>query len=89
MGGIGGIRGAFWRLWAATIAIVVASVASAFLLGGCGGLSASSTCSDYLNADSSDQSAVLTQLAEQYHQPELVSPLGPPGVSPLCPILGC
>ncbi|HVA06792.1 MAG TPA: DUF929 family protein [Acidimicrobiales bacterium] len=41
-------------------------------------------CSDYLNASSSDRGAVLTQLAQEYRQPELVSPLGAPGVDYEC-----
>lgn len=73
-----------WKSLRSGACLLVAGLAAACLLAACGGLSASSTCRDYLNASASDQSAVLTQLAQQYNRPELVSPLGPPGVSYEC-----
>jgi hypothetical protein len=72
-----------WKRWArAAGTAVVAS--STLVLAGCGGLSASSTCTDYLNAASTDQSAVLSSLAVQYHQPELATILGTEEVSYTC-----
>jgi hypothetical protein len=67
-----------------TMGLLVAGALSTVLLAGCGGLSASSSCSDYLNASSSDQSAVLSSLAVQYHQPELATILGTEGVAYTC-----
>jgi hypothetical protein len=55
-------------------------------LAGCGGsgLSASSTCTDYLKADPNDQHKIVNELAGKYHKPDYTSPLGFPSVAYYC-----
>jgi len=49
-----------------------------------GGLSANSTCQDFLNAPQAAQQAIIENLAAQYHKPDYVTPLGEPDVSYFC-----
>jgi hypothetical protein len=55
-------------------------------LSACGGsgLSASSTCRDFLNASPSDQQSIIDQLASQYDKPDYTTPLGMPEVPYFC-----
>lgn len=48
------------------------------------GLSASSTCSQFMGASTQDQSTVVSQLATQYHKPDYATPLGEPDVPYFC-----
>jgi len=48
------------------------------------GLSASSTCKDFLGASASDQQQVVSQLAGQYDKPDFATPLGEPDVPYYC-----
>jgi hypothetical protein len=68
------------------LVVATAVVSSAALLAGCGGSgpSASSTCQDFMNASSSDQQAVVEQLAGRYDKPEYATPLGSPEVPFYC-----
>jgi hypothetical protein len=65
---------------------VIAAGLSALSIAACGGsgLSASSTCSDFMNASSSDQQAIIDQLAGQYNKPDYTTPLGEPEVPYYC-----
>jgi hypothetical protein len=49
-----------------------------------GGLSANSTCQEFLNASQADQQAIIQKLATQYDKPDYVTPLGEPEVSYYC-----
>lgn len=49
-----------------------------------GGLSANSTCQDFLNAPQDAQQAIIQSLAAQYHKPDYVTPLGEPEVPYFC-----
>lgn len=59
---------------------------SAPLVSGCGssGLSANSSCQDFLNAGPQDQDAAVSRLAGDLHAPDAVTPLGRPNVNYLC-----
>lgn len=67
-------------------AAIAAVSLSALSIAACGGsgLSASSTCSDFMNASSSDQQAVIDKLASQYDKPDYTTPLGAPEVPYYC-----
>jgi hypothetical protein len=56
------------------------------ILSGCGGsgLSASSSCQDFLSASTQDQDAAVSKLAGELHAPDAVTPLGRPNVNYLC-----
>lgn len=57
----------------------------AVLLAGCGGgLSASSTCRDFANAGSEEQSEIISKLSSQFDTPEVATPLGSPDVGYEC-----
>ena len=49
-----------------------------------GGLSASSTCKDFLSASAADQNQIVTELAGQYNKPDFATPLGEPDVPYYC-----
>jgi hypothetical protein len=54
-------------------------------LAGCsGGLSASSSCKDFLNASQTDQVQAIDKIAGQENAPDATTPLGMPNVSYLC-----
>ena len=69
-----------------TAVAVVALTSMGLVVSSCqgGGLTASSTCQDFLNASPSDQSQVVTQLAGHYDKPEYATPLGAPEVPYYC-----
>ncbi len=64
-------------------ALVLALVA---VLAGCGGsgLSASSSCSDFMEAAPEDQASTISKLSTQFDTPEIATPLGSPGISYTC-----
>lgn len=53
---------------------------------GCGGsgLTANSSCRDFMNAAPQDQDAAVSSLAGQLHAPSADTPLGRPNVNYLC-----
>lgn len=53
---------------------------------GCGGsgLTASSSCSDFMNASPEDQSEAISKLSSEFDTPETATPLGAPNVSYVC-----
>lgn len=56
-----------------------------FLLGcGGGGLSASSSCEDFLAASPEDQQQTISKLSSEFETPELTTPLGEPNVGYVC-----
>jgi hypothetical protein len=67
-------------------------LATILILGACslvmaacgGGLTANSTCTDYLNASSQDQNAAVDSIAGQLHASNAVTPLGRPNIDYLC-----
>jgi hypothetical protein len=56
------------------------------LISGCSGsgLSASSTCSQFMNASEQAQESVISQLAAKYEKPDYATPLGEPDVPYFC-----
>jgi hypothetical protein len=66
--------------------------AAMVVLGGCclimaacgGGLTANSSCTDYLNASSQDQNDAVESIAGQLHAGNAVTPLGRPNIDYLC-----
>jgi hypothetical protein len=58
---------------------------STLALSSCGaGLSASSTCSNYLSASPSDQLSIAEKMAGQYNKPDYATPLGEPDIAYYC-----
>jgi hypothetical protein len=54
-------------------------------LAGCSsGLTAQSSCRDFLNASQSDQVQAIDKIAPQENAPDATTPLGMPNVSYLC-----
>lgn len=53
---------------------------------GCGssGLTAGSTCADFMNASPEDQSEAISKLSSEFDAPETATPLGAPNVSYVC-----
>jgi hypothetical protein len=67
-------------------AVAVSAALAVGLLTGCGGggLSANSSCQDFMNASPQDQDQAVSQLASQLHAPDAVTPLGRPNIDYLC-----
>jgi hypothetical protein len=65
---------------------VLAVVASMLVLSACGGssLSASSSCSDFMNASAVEQHELIDQLASRYQKPDYSTSLGEPEVPYYC-----
>jgi hypothetical protein len=59
---------------------------SAVVAGACNGsgLTAASTCSQFMNATPQAQQTIVDQLATQYNKPDYASPLGAPEVPYYC-----
>jgi hypothetical protein len=53
---------------------------------GCGGsgLTASSTCADFMSASPEEQSAAISKLSSEFDTPETATPLGAPNVPYVC-----
>ena len=70
----------------ARISMVTAGVIASFGLTACsgGGLSASSSCHEFMKASASEQHEVVDQLASQYHKAAYTTPLGEPEVPYYC-----
>jgi hypothetical protein len=68
------------------IGMGVAAVIVAVNLGACSasGLSASSSCQDFMNASATEQHEVVDQLASQYNKPDYATPIGEPEVPYYC-----
>jgi hypothetical protein len=66
--------------------IAAAGVTSGLLLGACGtaGLSASSSCQQFMNASGSEQHEIVDQLASHFGKPAYTTPLGEPEVPYYC-----
>ena len=58
------------------------------VLAACGGsgLSANSSCREFLNASPQDQDAAVSRLAGQLHAPEADTPLGRPNINAICSV---
>lgn len=67
-------------------AVTAALLVGAFLaLAGCSsGLSASSSCEDFMAASPEDQASAISKLATEFDAPDLATPLGSPNVSYTC-----
>ena len=70
----------------ARIGIAVIGVISSLALSACGssGLSASSSCQDFMNASAIEQHEIVDQLASHYNKPAYTTPLGEPEVPFYC-----
>lgn len=57
-----------------------------FLALGCGGsgLTASSSCADFMGASLEDQMEAISKLSSEFETPETATPLGAPNVSYVC-----
>lgn len=69
------------------IGIALVVMLSSIGLIACGGgseLTASSTCSDFMSASSTEQQEIVNELATQYNKPDYTSPLGAPEVPYYC-----
>lgn len=57
-----------------------------FLLLGCGGsgLTASSSCADFMGASAEVQTEAISKLSSEFNSPETATPLGAPNVSYVC-----
>lgn len=74
------------RLPAASATVAIAGVISCLSLSACAGsgLSAASTCQDFMKASQTEQHEVTDQLASQYKKAEYATPLGEPEVPYYC-----
>ncbi len=74
------------KLLLKTVGIFGAVVLWGLLVSGCAGssLSASSTCSEFMQASPQDQQQVVSELATQYQKPDFATPLGEPEVPYYC-----
>ncbi|HEX3898353.1 MAG TPA: hypothetical protein VHW74_04225 [Mycobacteriales bacterium] len=63
--------------------VVLIGCSATACIGG-SGLSASSTCRDFLNASPSAQQSIIDKLAAQYDKPDYSTPLGAPEVPYAC-----
>jgi hypothetical protein len=72
------------RIRLATLLVLVGGLG--LLTSGCGssGLSASSTCSQFMNASQQAQETVINQLAAKFDKPDYATPLGEPEVPYFC-----
>lgn len=61
---------------------VIASVA--FAACGIGGLSASSSCKDFMSSSFTSQHELVDKLASDYRKPDFATPLGEPEVAYYC-----
>jgi hypothetical protein len=70
----------------AHVSVAAATVISGLALSACGlgGLSASSSCRDFMNASAIDQHEVTDQLAGHFGKPDFATPLGEPEVPYYC-----
>jgi len=62
------------------VAFTVATLSSC----GSGGLSASSSCQDFMHASSEEQHEIVDRLASQFNKPDYTTPLGEPEVPYYC-----
>jgi hypothetical protein len=70
----------------ACAALAVAGFALSLLMSACGsgGLSASSSCHDFMDASPTEQHEIIDQLAGQYNKADFATPLGEPEVPYYC-----
>jgi hypothetical protein len=70
----------------ARIGMATAGVVSALALSACSGsgLTASSSCHDFMNASASEQHEAIDKLAGQYNKPDFATPLGEPEIPYYC-----
>jgi hypothetical protein len=66
--------------------ITLLAIGAASMLTGCGssGLSASSTCKDFMAASQEEQAQAISQLSSQFQTPEVATPLGSPSIAYTC-----
>lgn len=63
----------------------VALLSASALLAGCGnGLTAQSSCKDFMAAGIDEQNTAIAQIAVDEHSPDAVTPLGRPNIDYLC-----
>jgi hypothetical protein len=74
-----------------TISVLAAPLAVLSLLGaGCAGsvlgsgLSASSSCKDFMTASQEEQTEAISKLSSQFDTPEVATPLGTPSIAYTC-----
>ena len=69
----------------ALVAAIAATTAGC-AIGACGigGLSATSTCRDFMNASAAEQHEVIDTLASRYRKPDYTTPIGEPEVPYYC-----
>jgi hypothetical protein len=74
------------RVWKKLVVVFSMFALTGVLMSGRGGsgLSASSTCSQFMNASGQDQEAIVSKLAGQYQKPDYATPLGEPEVPYFC-----
>jgi hypothetical protein len=67
-------------------ALLTSLAVSAALAGGCAGsgLTAKSSCADFLGASEQEQNEAVSRLAGQLHAPDADTPLGRPNVNYIC-----
>ena len=72
--------------YTARISLAAAGVISALALSACSGagLTASSSCHDFMNASASEQHEAIDKLAGQYNKPDFATPLGEPEIPYYC-----
>lgn len=60
--------------------------ASVLVFAGCGGsgLSASSSCKDFMAASQEEQAQAISKLSSQFSTPEVATPLGSPSIAYTC-----
>ena len=81
----GGAVAALGVVALAVLAIVLFKAVPAVLHRlGDGGLSANTTCQEFLNSSPAAQQTIIENLAARYHKPDYVTPLGEPEVSYYC-----
>ena len=68
------------------ILLLVLGVTCILIIGGCGGsgLSASSTCQDFMSASPEEQEEAISKLSSEFNTPETATPLGRPNVPYAC-----
>lgn len=54
------------------------------VLSGCGDLSASSSCEDFMNASSEEQAQAISKLSVEFDTPSIATPLGSPSIAFTC-----
>jgi hypothetical protein len=69
-----------------TCGLVASLAVGGILAGGCAGagLTAKSSCKDFLNASEQTQNEAVSRLAGELHAPDAATPLGRPNINYIC-----